>query len=95
MTSKIGKKLSMRFDKAFPKLHMLVHTVEFIERYGFLSCLDEQPMESSYCVANHLYANHKNKSHDPAERHRRVLADMALHALQTLLQHEKCNEMSD
>ncbi len=66
-------------DTAFPKLHMLLHTVEFIERHGFLSLLDEQPMESTHCQANRLFMDHHfNSRNDEAERLRRVLADLVI-----------------
>jgi len=62
--------------RAFPKLHMLRHAVEFAERYHILGAASEAQIESFHVKFNALYhVQHRNMSHQPFERVRRCLAD--------------------
>ena len=72
---------------AFPKLHMLRHTLEFAERHRFLGRASEAQIESFHYEFKRLYhEHHLNMAHDEAERLRRCLADVALRAVQPFLQ---------
>jgi hypothetical protein len=67
---------------AFPKLHMLRHTVEFAERHRFLGRASEAQIESFHAQFNELFHDHHhNRGRHTAERLRRSLADAALRAL--------------
>ena len=64
-------------DRAFPKLHMLQHSVEFAARWGILGAASEAQIESIHFTFKSLYhVQHRNKSQQPLERIRRCLADM-------------------
>ena len=72
---------------AFPKLHILKHSLEFAERYLFLGRASEAQIESyHYQFKVRFNNNHLNMSHNEPERLRRCLADTTLHAVQPLLQ---------
>jgi len=72
---------------AFPKLHMLRHSLEFAERYRFLGRASEAQIESYHYQFKTLFnSNHLNMSHNEPERLRRCLADTSLHAVQPILQ---------
>ena len=72
---------------AFPKLHMLRHTLEFAERYRFLGRVSEAQIESYHRTFNTLFHDHHlNMSGNTGERLRRCLADTTLHAVQPFLQ---------
>lgn len=65
-------------DRPFPKLHMLRHAVEFAERHRILGAASESQIESFHFRFNSLYhQQHRNMSHQPLERMRRCLADVA------------------
>ena len=71
---------------AFPKLHMLRHSLEFAERHRFLGRASEAQIESCHASFNALFhKQHRNQSGNTAERLRRCLADSALRAVQPLL----------
>jgi len=71
---------------AFPKLHMLRHTVEFAERHRFLGRASEAQIESFHAQFNQLFHDHHhNRGRHTAERLRRSLADTALRAVQHCL----------
>ena len=77
-------------QRAFPKLHMLKHSVEFAERHRFLGRVSESQIESYHAQFNsRFHKQHLNKSNDTAVRLRRSLADLSLCAIQPLLQAEK------
>ena len=42
-------------QKAFPKLHMLLHSLEFAERYHFLGRASEAQIESYHAIFKRLY----------------------------------------
>lgn len=68
---------------AFPKLHMLRHTVEFAERHRFLGRVSEAQIESFHAQFNAVFhKQHRNMSAKIAERLRRCLADVALRTVQ-------------
>ena len=68
---------------AFPKLHMLRHSLEFAERHRFLGRASEAQIESYHYQFKRLFhQQHLNKAQDEAERQRRCLADSSLHAVQ-------------
>jgi hypothetical protein len=72
---------------AFPKLHMLRHSLEFAERYRFLGRASEAQIESYHYQFKTLFnSNHLNMSHNEPERLRRCLADTILHAVQPFVQ---------
>lgn len=74
-------------SEAFPKLHMLHHTVDFAERHRFLGRASEAQIESFHFQFNSLFhKQHCNQSHNTAERLRRALADATLRVVQPLLQ---------
>ncbi len=76
-------------DSVFPKLHMLSHTIDMVNTFGFLGRIDEQAMKSAHCEANQLYHHtHRNKSHETAERLRRVLADLVLREIKCTINHQ-------
>jgi hypothetical protein len=75
------------YQNAFPKLHMLHHSVEFAERFRFLGRASETQIESFHALFNSLFhKQHRNQSGNIAERLRRSLADAALRAVQPFLQ---------
>src|SRR5690606_1956851 len=68
---------------AFPKLHMLHHSVDFAERHRFLGRASEAQIESFHASFNALFhKQHRNQAGDTAERLRRSLADATLRAVQ-------------
>ena len=72
---------------AFPKLHMLRHSLEFAERHRFLGRASEAQIESCHASFNALFhEQHRNQSGNTEERLRRCLADAALRAVQPFLQ---------
>ena len=69
-------------DHAFPKLHMLQHSLEFAVRWGILGAASEAHIESCHFTFKQLYhVQHRNKSQQPLERVRRCLADMTAAAV--------------
>ena len=71
---------------AFPKLHMLHHSVDFAERHRFLGRASEAQIESFHASFNTLFHDHHlNMSGNTAERLRRCLADASLRAVQPCL----------
>lgn len=71
---------------AFPKLHMLRHSLEFAERHRFLGRASEAQIESYHAQFNALFhQQHRNQAGNTAERMRRSLADASLRAVQPLL----------
>lgn len=69
--------------RAFPKLHMLRHALEFAERYQFLGRVSEAQIESFHAQFNDLLNwQHRNMSQNQPERVRRSLADVALKNIQ-------------
>jgi hypothetical protein len=71
---------------AFPKLHMLHHSVDFAERHRFLGRASEAQIESFHASFNALFhKQHRNQSGNTAERLRRCLADSSLRAVQSIL----------
>jgi hypothetical protein len=71
---------------AFPKLHMLHHSVDFAERHRFLGRASEAQIESFHAAFNALFhKQHRNQSNNTAERLRRSLADATLRAVQPFL----------
>ena len=68
---------------AFPKLHMLRHSLEFAQRHHFLGRASESQIESFHASFNALFhKQHRNQSGNTSERLRRSLADAALRAMQ-------------
>ena len=71
---------------AFPKLHMLRHSLEFAERHRILGRVSEAQIESFHATFNALFnKQHRNKSKETAVRLRRSLADATLRAVQPFL----------
>ena len=71
---------------AFPKLHMLRHSLEFAERHRFLGRASEAQIESFHASFNTLFhRQHLNKGSDTTERLRCCLADASLRAVQPFL----------
>jgi len=71
---------------AFPKLHMLRHSLEFAERHRFLGRASEAQIESYHYKFKRLFhQQHLNMAHNEAERQRRCLADSSLRAVQSIL----------
>jgi hypothetical protein len=71
---------------AFPKLHMLRHSLEFAERHRFLGRASEAQIESFHAQFNTFFHDHHlNQGGNTAERLRRSLADAALRAVQPYL----------
>ena len=71
---------------AFPKLHMLHHSVDFAERHRFLGRASEAQIESFHASFNALFhKQHRNQSGNTAQRLRRSLADATLRAVQPSL----------
>jgi hypothetical protein len=71
---------------AFPKLHMLLHSLEFAERYRFLGRASEAQIESYHHTFKDLFnKHHLNMAPDEPERQRRCLADTTLRAVQPIL----------
>lgn len=74
-------------QSAFPKLHMLRHSLEFAERHRILGRASEAQIESYHYQYKKLFhEQHLNMSHNPSERLRRCLADTSLRAIQPFLQ---------
>ena len=72
---------------AFPKLHMLKHSLEFAERHHFLGRASEAQIESYHRTFKELYnQHHVNMAHNEPERQRRTLVDTNLRAVQPFLQ---------
>jgi hypothetical protein len=68
---------------AFPKLHMLKHSLEFAERHRFLGRASEAQIESFHAQFNSLFhRQHLNQGGNTDERLRRSLADASLRAVQ-------------
>jgi hypothetical protein len=78
---------------AFPKLHMLHHSVDFAERHRFLGRASEAQIESFHAAFNTLFhKQHRNQGKNTDERLRRSLADATLRAVQpSALSHEQQN----
>ncbi len=73
-------------QNAFPKLHMLRHTIDFAERHRFLGRVSEAQIESFHATFNSLFhKHHHNQSRNTEERIRRSLADASLRAVQPCL----------
>jgi hypothetical protein len=73
----------------FPKLHMLLHTVDFAERYRFLGRASEAQIESLHAQFNRLFHHHHlNQGSNTPERLRRSLVGATLHTL-------RANQSSD
>jgi hypothetical protein len=73
-------------QNAFPKLHMLHHSVDFAERHRFLGRASEAQIESFHASFNTLFhRQHLNKGSDTTERLRCCLADASLRAVQPFL----------
>jgi hypothetical protein len=71
---------------AFPKLHMLHHSVDFAERHRFLGRASEAQIESFHASFNDLFhKQHRNQAGNTTERLRRCLADSSLRAVQSIL----------
>jgi hypothetical protein len=71
---------------AFPKLHMLRHSLEFAERHRFLGRASEAQIESFHYQFNTLFhEHHLNQGSNTGERLRRSLADATLRAVQPFL----------
>jgi len=67
-----------------PKVHMLLHCVEFMRTHHALGRYNESQLEHCHSDVNQLLANnHKNFITDEAERLRRCLADIALKRIQS------------
>src|SRR4051812_22427220 len=73
-------------QSAFPKLHMLHHSVDFAERHRFLGRASEAQIESFHATFNALFhKQHHNQSDNTAERLRRCLTEATLRAVQPFL----------
>jgi len=71
---------------AFPKLHMLRHSLEFAERHRILGRASEAQIESYHYQFKCLFhQQHLNMAHNEPERLRRCLADSSLVAVQPTL----------
>jgi hypothetical protein len=74
-------------QNAFPKLHMLLHSLEFAERYRFLGRASEAQIESYHYQFKTLFnEQHLNSAHNESLRICRTLADTTLRAVQPMLQ---------
>ena len=74
-------------QNAFPKLHMLRHSLEFAERHRFLGRASEAQIESCHAQFDALFhKQHRNMSSNTSQRLRRSLADATLRAVQPILQ---------
>jgi hypothetical protein len=72
---------------AFPKLHMLKHSLEFAERYRFLGRASEAQIESYHYQFKTMFNhNHLNSAHNESQRICRSLVDTTLRAVQPFLQ---------
>ena len=72
---------------AFPKLHMLLHSLQFAEQHRFLGRASEAQIESYHRTFKELYnEQHINMAHNDPQRQRRVLSDTSLRAVQPFLQ---------
>lgn len=73
-------------DRIFPKLHMLLHCVEFAIRHRFLGRYSESQLESCHARMNQLFHhNHRNMGSKLSERVRRTLVGVLLKAMQPCL----------
>jgi hypothetical protein len=74
-------------QSAFPKLHMLRHSLEFAERHRILGRVSEAQIESYHYQFKVLFhRQHLNSAHNEAQRICRSLVDTSLRAVQPLLQ---------
>ena len=74
-------------QKAFPQLHMLKHTLDFVEQWRILGRASEAQIESFHVQFKTLFnEQHINSAHDESLRIRRTLADTTLRAVQPFLQ---------
>ena len=79
-------------NKSFPKLHMLLHASEFVQRHGFLNKVSEAATESYHHIFNIKYLiTHKNSIHYPSLRIRRCLADELCKTIQPILKRKQSN----
>lgn len=80
----------------FPKLHMMLHTVDFAERWRFLGRVSEAPIESYHPIFNKLFhGNHRNKSRNTAERMRRCLANTSIRCMHPWLKRKAAEASLD
>ena len=78
---------SVTQDTPFPKLHMLLHCLEFADRHRYLGRFSEAQLESYHSTFNHATQyTHRNQGDKMDEKFRRSLADRALLLIQLLLQ---------
>jgi hypothetical protein len=72
---------------AFPKLHMLLHSLQFAEQHRFLGRASEAQIESYHRTFKDLFnQQHLNSAHNESRRICRTLVDTTLRAVQPLLQ---------
>jgi hypothetical protein len=72
---------------AFPKLHMLKHSLEFAERHHFLGRASEAQIESYHRTFKEIYNHqHLNSAHNESQRICRTLVDTTLRAVQPFMQ---------
>jgi hypothetical protein len=72
---------------AFPKLHMLKHSLEFAERNHFLGRASEAQIESYHRTFKEIFNHqHLNSAHNEPQRICRTLVDTTLRAVQPILQ---------
>jgi hypothetical protein len=72
---------------AFPKLHMLLHSLEFAEQWRFLGRASEAQIESYHHTFKEIFnQQHLNSAHNEPQRIRRTLVDTTLRAVQPILQ---------
>jgi hypothetical protein len=68
-----------------PKIHMLIHAVQFVELHHALGTYTEAHIESYHAKFNNKYrVNHKNKGRHEKERIRRTHADLLLQSIKDL-----------
>ena len=74
-------------QKAFPQLHMLKHTLDFVERWRILGRASEAQIESFHFQFKTLFnEQHLNSAHNESQRIQRTLVDTTLRAVQPFLQ---------
>jgi hypothetical protein len=74
-------------QKAFPQLHMLKHTLDFVEQWRILGRASEAQIESFHFQFKTLFnEQHLNSAHIESQRICRTLADTTLRAVQPILQ---------
>jgi hypothetical protein len=74
-------------QNAFPQLHMLKHTLDFVEQWRILGRASEAQIESFHVRFKTLFnEQHLNSAHNESLRIRRTLADTTLRAVQPFLQ---------